>query len=475
LPNSTWGSSIKANRRDPAGKKIAYTLAARSPEAALTRTQVSLFEKVEHTRLMSIASLLDSRLLALPLSNANFGIYSAGSAVSLVGMWMQRIAIGWLTWQMTESGLWLGIVAFADFFPVLLVGPIAGAAADRWDRLRVVKTSQAISTVQATALFWLTAAGQMNIGLLLALTAFQGVVVAFNQPARLALVPSLVEEADLAAAVAINSVVFNLARFVGPMCAGLAIVWSGVAAAFAANAVSYVVFLVALSRIRVAPSVVQSGKQRTFAADLRDGIRYTATHPGIAALLVLLIALGVGGRPLNELLPGFAADVFRSGAGGLSILASAIGGGAILGGLWLGHRAHASDLTAVALGGALAGTLAAIAVIATTHMWVAVPAIAVFGFCMSTSGIAIQTLIQLAADRGMRGRVMGLYGLIFRGAPAIGALAAGLASAHFGLRWPVLFGAVLVAAVCAWTWRRRAQIAAMVPPKVPLPPQEAGE
>ena len=295
---------------------------------------------------MSIAELLNTPLLALPLRNANFGIYSAGSAVSLIGMWMQRIAIGWLTWQLTKSGLWLGIIAFADFFPVILVGPFAGAAADRWDRLRVVKTSQTISLVQATVLFALTASGHMNIGLLVALTAFQGVVVAFNQPARLALVPSLVPQADLASAVAINSVVFNLARFIGPMFAGLAIVWSGVEAAFAANAVTYIAFLVALARIRVAPTAAESGKQRSFSADMREGIRYTATHPGIAALLLLLIAIGVGGRPLNELLPGFAADVFRSGAGGLSILASAIGGGAILGGVWLGHRAHSGGLTA---------------------------------------------------------------------------------------------------------------------------------
>jgi MFS family permease len=408
---------------------------------------------------MSIASLLDTPLLALPLRNANFGIYSAGSAISLIGMWMQRIAIGWLTWQLTRSGLWLGIVAFADFFPVLVIGPIAGAAADRWDRLRVVKASQTISLVQAVALFALTVSGHMTIGLLVALSAFQGVVVAFNQPARLALVPSLVPHADLAGAVAINSVVFNLARFIGPMLAGLAIVWSGVAAAFAANALSYVVFLAALARIRVAPTVTEQAKHRSFGADLREGIRYTATHPGIAALLVLLTALGIGGRPLNELLPGFADDVFRAGAGGLSILASAIGGGAILGGVWLGHRAHSSGLTVVALGSALIGALAAIATIATTHLWIAVPAIVVFGFCMSSAGIAIQTLIQLASDRSMRGRVMGLYGLIFRGAPAIGALAAGFASAHFGLRWPVLFGAVLVIAVCLWTYRSRARIA----------------
>lgn len=412
---------------------------------------------------MSIASLLDSPLIALPLRNANFAIYSAGSAVSLIGMWMQRIAIGWLTWELTKSGLWLGIVAFADFFPVLLIGPFAGAVADRWDRLRVIKTSQTIALAQATVLFGLSASGHINIGLLVALSAFQGIVVAFNQPARLALVPSLVSQADLASAVAINSVVFNLARFIGPMLAGVAIVLSGVEAAFAANALSYVVFLVALSRIRIVSAVSRSAKQKSFTADLRDGVRYTAEHPGIAALLLLLIAIGIGGRPLNELLPGFAADVFRSGAGGLSILASAIGGGAILGGLWLGHGAHSSSLTHVALGGALMGALAAIMTIATESMWVAVPAVVVFGFCMSTSGIAIQTIIQLAADPTMRGRVMGLYGLIFRGAPAVGALAAGLASAQFGLRWPVFFGALLVIAVCFWTYLSREQIVEALP------------
>ncbi len=412
---------------------------------------------------MPIVSLLSSPLIALPLRNANFATYSAGSAVSLIGMWMQRIAIGWLTWQLTKSGLWLGIVAFADFFPVLLIGPFAGAAADRWDRLRVIKTSQTISLLQATLLFGLTASGYINIGLLVALSAFQGVVVAFNQPARLAFVPSLVSQADLASAVAINAVIFNLARFIGPMFAGVAIVWFGVEAAFAANALSYIVFLVALSQIHVVSAVVRSARQKSFTADLRDGVRYTATHPGIAALLVLLIAIGVGGRPLNELLPGFAADVFRSGAGGLSILASAIGGGAILGGLWLGHRAHSSGLTSVVLGGALTGALAAIMAIATESMWIAVPAVVVFGFCMSTSGIAIQTIIQLAADPAMRGRVMGLYGLIFRGAPAVGALAAGLASAQFGLRWPVFFGALLVLAVCFWTYLIRERIVDMLP------------
>jgi MFS family permease len=407
---------------------------------------------------MLIARLTRLRIIELPLRNPSFGLYSVGSAISLVGMWMQRIAVGWLTWQLTGSGFWLGVMAFADFFPVLVVGPIAGTAADRWDRLRVVKISQTLSLLQATVLFWLTATGQVTIERLVALTAFQGVVVAFNQPARLVLVPSLVPPADLATAVAINSVVFNLARFIGPACAGPLIVWSGISGAFAANALSYLPFLAALARIRINPTEKAPSKRSHMIAELREGIRYTASHRAIAALLVLLTALGIGGRPLSELLPGIVANLFHSGAGGLSLLASSMGGGAILGGLWLDQRAHSSDLTRVAVGNSALGAVAIIAAIATDKIWVAVPAVAVIGFSTSSAGIAIQSLIQLASDRAMRGRVMGLYGLIFRGAPAIGALGAGGASAYFGLRtshscWRFPF------AVSLWTFSSRQRVA----------------
>jgi MFS family permease len=407
---------------------------------------------------MSFSDLLSSRLIALPLRNPNFGIYSIGNGLSLIGMWMQRIALGWLAWQLTHSGLWLGIVAFADFFPVIVIGPVAGAVADRLDRLRLMKVSQGLQLVQAGTLFALTASGHINIWLLVTLTAIQGVLVAFNQPARLAFIPSLVAPSDLASAVAINSVIFNLARFIGPMLAGLAIVWSGVATAFAVNALSYFAFIWALMRIKVEPEAM-TATNRGLRGDLMDGIKYTATHPGIGALLVLGIALGVGGRPLNELLPGFAADVYHAGAGGLSILASAIGGGAIVGGLWLAHRSHSVGLTQVVLTNALVSGLAAIAAISSDKMWIAVPSVVVMGFSASVAGIGMQTMIQLATDRNMRGRVMGLYGLIFRGAPAVGALGAGLVSASLGLRWPVFIGALLVIAVWLWTYLARERIA----------------
>ncbi len=189
--------------------------------------------------------------IARALRNPNYGLYTAGNAASLIGTWMQRIAVGWLTWQLTGSGAWLGAMAFADLFPTVIIGPVAGAAADRWDRLRVTKISQALAMAQSIVLFLLTVSGHITIELLLVLTAALGVIAGFNQPARLALIPSLVRREDLAAAVAINSIIFNSARFIGPAVAGLMIVAGGISAAFAANAVSFVFFLVALSRIHL--------------------------------------------------------------------------------------------------------------------------------------------------------------------------------------------------------------------------------
>ncbi len=411
---------------------------------------------------MPVSSLLRAPLLALLARNANFRTFTIGNTVSLVGMWMERIAVGWLTWQLTESGFWLGVVAFADFFPVVVIAPFAGALADRWDKVRVVQVSQFILLIQAIVLWGATASGHITVTLIVLLTAIHGIVVAFNQPARLALVPSLVPRADVGAAVAINAVSFNLARFIGPIFAGLAIVWSGVAAAFAANAVTYVVYLVALSRIRIAPAEEDQAAAPTgFFAEIRDGIRYTATHPAIGSLLFLLIALGVGGKPLTELMPGFADEVFQAGAAGLSILASSVGAGAILAGLWLGNRTHSSNLLGIALVTTLGQAVAAVAIIATDRLWLAVPAVLVYGFCIAASGIASQTLVQLASARHMRGRVMSLYGLVFRGGPAIGALGAGIISVHLGLRWPVAIGAMLL--VMAWLWtyliRRRIEAA----------------
>lgn len=404
--------------------------------------------------------LSGSKIILRALSNRNYRIYTAGSAVSLTGTWMQRVATGWLAWELTGSGAWLGLIAFADLFPTVLIGLIAGAAADRWDRLWITRFSQGLGLSQATALAILTISGHMTIELLFALTACMGTIAAFNQPARLALIPSMVPREDLGAAVAINAVVFNMARFVGPAVAGLLIVVAGTGAAFAVNAVTFAIFLAALMTIRMPPMDAPKGERGSFLGEVAAGVRYSATHPGIAAILILMLASGIGARPVVELLPGFAADVFNAGAPALAMLTSAVGFGAIVGGLWLGGRASQVGLTRLVLASSFMLGLMTILFAASQQLWLAVPTMAIAGFCMVFSGIGSQTLVQMAVAGNMRGRVLSLYGQIFRGAPALGALAMGFASERLGLQWPVALGAGILLLVCFWARRRVQRIAA---------------
>lgn len=386
------------------------------------------------------------------LRNPNYGVYTAGNAVSLVGTWTQRVAVGWLAWQLTESGAWLGAVAFADLFPTVIVGPIGGAFADRSDRIRLIKISQVLACLQAVALFLLTLTGLITPELLLGLTLFLGIVAAFNQPARLALIPSLVPREDLPAAVAVNSLIFNLARFVGPMVAGLAILAGGVETAFAINACTFIAFVVALSYMSV-PFELDSGRpKRSVLADLKEALDYTVGHAGIGPLMLLLIAVNLGSRPLVELLPGFAAQVFSGGAGALAVMTSTIGVGAIVGGLWLAQRPSEQGMTVALFRTTLVQVGALGLFLATTNLWVGIAALAIVGFCWVVNGSGVQTLFQLRVDPKIRGRVLSLYGLINRGGPAIGALAMGTASEAVGLRWPLAAGALLVLA--AWAWIR---------------------
>lgn len=401
------------------------------------------------------------RSIVSALRNPNYGIYTAGSATSLIGTWTQRVAVGWLAWQLTQSGAWLGAVAFADLFPTVVIGPIAGAVADRWDRLRVIKTSQTLAMLQSFLLLGLTLSGAMTIGWLLALTAFLGMVAAFNQPARLALIPSLVPPADLGAAVAINSIIFNSARFIGPAVAGFLIVGGGVATAFAANALSFTAFLFALSRMRLQTEAPPPPLGRLgFFTAIVDGLRYVIGHPGIGPLLLLMVAVSLCARPFIELLPGFAAAVFDTDARGLALLTSTVGAGAILGGLWLAQRGRTAGLTTVVIGHTMILALALLAFVSSTDLWIAVPALAVTGWCMVTAGVGTQTLLQLSVEQAKRGRVLSLYGLIFRGAPAIGALAMGTLSERIGLRWPLAAGAGVLILAVIWAVRQRKQLAA---------------
>lgn len=398
--------------------------------------------------------LARARILASVFRHRNYAVYTGGNAVSLIGTWMQRIATGWLAWELTGSGAWLGLLAFADLFPTVIVGPIAGAAADRWSRLTLTRITQLLGALQALALVLLLVSGLMNIWFLLAITLFHGVNAAFNMPARLAIIHSMVPRTDLGTAVAINSIVFNMARFIGPALAGLLIVTGGVAWAYAVNAVTFLIFLGTLMLVRL-DTEERTGSGGGLVAETLAGMRYAASHTGIAAILLLMLATGMGARPVAELLPGFAADVYQAGAGGLAIMSSSIAIGAMAGGFWLGSREAYSGLTGIVIACSVGMALSVLAFAAVDTMWLAIPALVAAGFFMVSVGVGAQTLVQLAVDGAMRGRVLSLHGLIFRGSPAIGALGMGVVSDVIGLPWSVALGCLALLVFCVWVVGRR--------------------
>jgi MFS family permease len=392
------------------------------------------------------------------LRERNFAIYTAGNGLSLVGTWIQRIAVGWVAWELTGSATWLGAVAFADLFPAVVLGVLGGAIADRVSQVRILVVGHVLMMLQALALAGLTLAGLTTVELLFALVLLGGMVTAFNQPARLALVPSLVPRQHLSTAVAINSINFNLARFIGPVIAGALIVASGAGAAFLANALSFLAFLLALSRLRLPPRLGDGGRASSLLADIAEGIRYTLSHQGLGPLLLLLLVFAVGVRPLAELLPGFADAVFGRGAPGLAALSAAIGVGAIGGGYWLAQRGQTGGLWPVVLAAAVAMGLCGLAFVATASFLVALLAAAAAGAAMVISGAGGQTIVHMTVEGRMRGRVLSLYGMMFRGGPAIGALIMGAIADLVGLRLALAAGAVCSLLLCALVLRRRARI-----------------
>lgn len=383
----------------------------------------------------------------------NYRVYTAGNSVSLIGSWMQRFSVGWLAWELSHSPTWLGIVAVADLMPTLVLSPLAGLLADRLDRVRLIWLTQVLAMAQAALLAFLTYAGVITIEILFALTLVLGAVNAVNQPARLALIPNLVDRANLPAAVAINSLVFNGARFIGPALAGPIVAQGGIALAFALNSATYLAFIAALARVQViADATLRGPPRREFLADTLAGYAYALRHPGIGRMILLFTVTSLSIRGFVEMFPGFADVVFGTGAIGLSWLTATLGLGAVAGGFWMLRRPGIHGLTALIVGHTGLVALAVLGFTATANYAVALACVFVCGFALVTTGIGAQTLVQSAVDPAMRGRVLGLYGTLFRGGPALNALALGWLSSLFGLRLSVAAGAVVCLAY--WTWAR---------------------
>jgi MFS family permease len=388
------------------------------------------------------------------LSEANYRIFTIGNVFSLVGTWVQRVALSWLVWELTGSGAWLGAVAFADLFPMVLVTPMAGAMADRSDRLRVTRISQVLLMVHAGVLAILSALDLLTSGLILVLALIGGIITAFNQPFRMALLPSLVERPNLISAVAVNSIVFNTARFVGPAIAGLVIAKGSLTLAFMINFGTFAVFSWTLACIRLS-AVDQAPSTRSgLMTSVVEGWRYAAGNVDLGVMLLMLMAVSLCVRPILELMPSYAA-LFGSDAAGFALMTSVIGLGSLVGAIWLSRQANPEALATMALSNGLLMGAALLAGALAGQEWLGLLALFVLGFGMVVSGIANQTVIQLAVPDHLRGRLLALHGMIFRGAPALGALVIGALSDWTGLRGPLAAGAAATFAFSGIVYARR--------------------
>lgn len=404
--------------------------------------------------------------LALAFGNPNYRLYALSSLPSLLGTWIQKVAVGWLAWELTKSGTWLGVLAFADMLPVIVITPVAGAFADRLDRLAISRLLQYALSLQALALATLVLAGMITIELLVALTFVQGILHAIFHPFRQALIANMVKPRELVGAIAVNSMMWHSARFVGPALAGIAIVAFGAGAAISINIATYVPFLIALHFISVRRHGAGAGKSlRWIPREIGDGIRLAASHPAIGPMFVLLFAISLAGRAAAELLPGFAGAVFDRDAMGLAWLTSAAGFGALLGALFAAHRSSPDRLPRRVIGSAILLVVALFGFVATDIFAVALSCLAVSAFALAIGGVGTQTIVQYAVPEAFRGRLLGLYGLLWLGCPAVGTLAVGALSDVWGLQAALASAVLLPLAAWVWTVGRRRRIeAGLAPP-----------
>lgn len=388
----------------------------------------------------------------------DFRLYVMGNVAHGLGIWLLRMTIGWLAWELEKSTAWLGAVAMAETAPSLILGLFAGTIVDRFNFVRLMQITQGLSAALAACFAILTLSGIIDIWLLFFLTVFRGCLMAFNRPSRMVLLHHLVGRDLLAPALAIGSITHNGTRFIGPALGGIIIAGAGIGWGFvAASALigSYALILLLL------PIDIEAPKRehRSVLADTLDGLAYVAGHSGIRMQLALLVVMGLVARPVVDLLPGYAGLVFARGADGLAMLLAAHGIGATLGGVWIAARAAGLEgMTRLSLLSIPFIAAMLVLFVATGIFWVGLIGSALLGFGLLILTVTSQTLIQSAVEPAFRGRVVSVHGLVMMGIPALGAMALGGLGEYFGLRLPVLVGAAIFIALWTLAWHRRAAL-----------------
>ncbi|HZZ38606.1 MAG TPA: MFS transporter [Acidobacteriaceae bacterium] len=388
------------------------------------------------------------------LRHRNFRLFFGGQTISLVGTWMTRIATAWLVYRLTHSALLLGMVGFVGQIPTFVLTPFAGVIVDRIDRRQVLIWTQTLAMLQSLLLAWLTLSHRITIAEVLVLSAFQGLINAFDMPGRQAFMVQMVEErSDLSNAIAINSSMVNVARLVGPSLAGLVIAASSEGWCFLIDGVSYIAVIISLLMMRVQAAAVRRAAAGMF-HQLQEGWAYVSSFTPVRTILILFGLVSLMGMPYMVLMPIFAAQVLHGGAHTLGFLMGAAGAGALISAFSLVLRRSVRGLTRMIPFSAVVFGAGLVAFGFSRWLPLSLVLMLFVGFGMLQGMTASNTIIQTLVPEDKRGRVMSYYTAAFVGMAPWGSLLAGSMAHWIGAPRTVMFTGSCCIAGGIWFWTR---------------------
>ncbi|MCL5992522.1 MAG: MFS transporter [Bacteroidetes bacterium] len=382
----------------------------------------------------------DLKLIFRTLKYRNYRLFFGGQIVSLIGTWIQMIAMSWLVYQMTNSAFMLGLVGFFSGIPIFLFAPFAGVIADRWNRYKLILLTQTLLMLQSGMVAVLIFTGAISIWNIIALGIFGGIVNAFDMPVRQAFVIDMIEkEEDLGNAIALNSVLVNIARLVGPAIAGILVALIGEGWCFLINTISFVAIIGSLLAMKI-KTHKREQKRNSPLDELKNGFKYAFGFPPIRTILIVLAIISIMGMPYQVLMPVFAKNVFSGGSHSLGFLLGAAGLGSLAGGIFMASRKSVLGTTMlIAVSALIFGS--GLAVFSFSKIfWLSLFILFFIGFGMMVNMTSCNTILQTISDDDKRGRVMSFYSMSFMGMAPFGSLLAGTLANGIGVYYTILSG-----------------------------------
>ena len=375
------------------------------------------------------------------LKSYNFRLYFGGQCISLIGTWMQQIAMSWLVFRLTGSVLLLATVTFTAQIPILVAKPYMSVFVDRFDRRKLLVLTQSLSMIQALLMAILTLTGLVQVWHIMVLSLLIGLINALDNPTRQSFYPSLVSPDKLSNAIALNSAVINGSRLIGPAVGGVLIGLLGEGICFLLNGISYIAVIVALLLMRLPSTRGGTAKQKVL-EDMRDGFRYVVRNIPIRALLLLMSAISFFGLPLMTFIPAYVKTILHGESEMLGLLLSCIGVGSFVAALYLAARKSVLGLgKVVMLSGVLLGIGLSVMAFVTIP-WVAAVLCLPIGFTIIAAVASINTLLQTLSGEDKRGRVMGYMAMAFTGMAPVGSMVLGAIEKWIGLQMIILLSGI---------------------------------